>query len=52
MTTVELQDLVAKSGGGELRVALSPDSFIELVNGGVTLPAGVSQEFYVVEDKK
>lgn len=52
ITTVELQDLVAKSGGGELRVALSPDSFIELVNGGVTLPAGVSQEFYVVEDKK
>lgn len=49
---VELQDLVAKSGGGELRVALSPNSFVELVNGGVNLPDGVSQEFYVVEDKK
>ena len=52
ITTVELQDLIAKSGGGELRIALSPDSFVELVNGGVTLPKGVSQEFYVVEDKK
>ncbi|RXJ85439.1 beta strand repeat-containing protein [Arcobacter cloacae] len=49
---VELQDLVAQSGGGELRVALSPNSFVELVNGGVNLPDGVSQEFYVVEDKK
>ncbi len=49
---VELEDLIAKSGGGELRVALSPDSFVELVNGGVNLPDGVSQEFYVVEDKK
>ena len=52
IAVVELADLVAKSGGGELRVALSPNSFVELVNGGVTLPTGVSQEFYVVEDKK
>lgn len=49
---VELAELLAKSGGGELRVALSPDSFIELVNGGMMLPDGVSQEFYVVEDKQ
>lgn len=49
---VELDQIMAKSGGGELRVALSPNSFIELVNGGVTLPNGVSQEFYVVADKE
>jgi len=49
---VELDELIAKNGGGELRVALSPDSFVELVNGGVNLPKGVSQEFYVVEDKQ
>ena len=52
ITSVELKQILAKTGGGELRVALSPDSFVELINGGVTLPAGVSQEFYVVEDKK
>jgi len=52
IAVVELAELIAKSGGGELRVALSPDSFVELVNGGVSLPDGVSQEFYVVEDKK
>ena len=52
ISSVDMQTLMTKSGGGELRVALSPDSFVELVNGGVTLPKGVSQEFYVVEDQK
>jgi filamentous hemagglutinin family protein len=52
ITTVDMESLMAKSGGGELRVALSPDSFVELVNGGVNLPSGVSQEFYVVEDQQ
>jgi filamentous hemagglutinin family protein len=52
ITTVDMESLMAKSGGGELRVALSPDSFVELVNGGVNLPNGVSQEFYVVEDQQ
>jgi hypothetical protein len=44
--------LIAKAGGQQLRVALSPDSFVELINGGVTLPSGVSQEVYVVQDKR
>ena len=36
----------------ETRVALSSDSIVDLVNGGVNLPEGVEQEFYVVEDKR
>ncbi|MEY2994003.1 MAG: hypothetical protein RL357_938 [Pseudomonadota bacterium] len=52
IATLSLDALVGEAGGGELRVALSPNSFVELVNGGVTLPLGVSQEFYVVEDKQ
>jgi filamentous hemagglutinin family protein len=34
-----------------VRVPLSSDSVIDLVNGGVNLPDGVDQLFYVVEDK-
>lgn len=51
ISIIESDELIAQNGG-ELRVALSPDSFVELVNGGVNLPNGVSQEFYVVEDKE
>lgn len=51
ITRLTMEQILAKSHGSELRVALSPDSFVELVNGGVTLPNGVSQEFYVVKDK-
>lgn len=36
----------------ETRVALGDNSIIELVNGGVSLPEGVDQEFYVVKNKK
>ena len=35
----------------DVRVPLSSDSVIDLVNGGVNLPDGVDQLFYVVEDK-
>ena len=35
----------------ETRVSLSQDSIVDLVNGGVNLPDGVEQEFYVVENK-
>lgn len=34
----------------DIRVALSQDSIVDLVNGGVNLPDGVDQQFYVVED--
>ncbi len=52
-TMKELQEKQkAKTGAlpQALRVSLAPDSFVELINGGVRLPIGVSQEFYVVED--
>ncbi len=52
VATVTVASLIAKAGGQQLRVALSPDSFVELINGGVTLPSGVSQEVYVVQDKR
>jgi hypothetical protein len=48
---VSMEDLQKASGGegvNEIRVPLGQDSFVELINGGVTLPTGVSQEFYVV----
>ncbi|MGM0624149.1 MAG: hypothetical protein ACQESH_09055, partial [Campylobacterota bacterium] len=35
----------------EVRVSLAQDSLIDLVDGGVKLPDGVEQEFYVVEDR-
>ena len=36
--------------GEEVRVPLSRSSMIELVNGGVNLPLGIEQEFYVSEE--
>lgn len=36
--------------GSEIRVPLGHDSVVELINGGVNLPDGVSQEFYVVDN--
>lgn len=38
--------------GSEIRVPLGHDSVVELINGGVNLPDGVSQEFYVVKKSK
>ena len=36
----------------DTRVPISDNSIIDLLNGGVKLPDGVDQEFYVVEDKR
>ena len=36
--------------GTEIRVPVGQDSIVEIINGGVKLPDGVSQEFYVVAD--
>lgn len=44
----QLQTAATTQGIGEIRVPLANNSLVELVNGGVTLPKGVSQEFYVV----
>ena len=35
----------------DIRISLSQNSIVELVNGGVNLPDGVEQEFYVVEER-
>jgi hypothetical protein len=51
--TVSMEQLQSVSGGqgvNEIRVSLGQDSFVELVNGGVNLPLGLSQEFYVLEN--
>ena len=36
--------------GQEVRVPVGQDSVVELINGGIKLPDGVSQEFYIVAD--
>jgi hypothetical protein len=46
----QLQKASKSQGVNEIRVALGQDSFVELVNGGVNLPQGLSQEFYVVSN--
>lgn len=46
----QLQTAATTQGIGEIRVPLANNSLVELVNGGVTLPKGVSQEFYVVDN--
>ena len=57
VSLVELQTALSEGNANdnatpattEVRVALSSDSIIELINGGVNLPADVDQEFYVVK---
>jgi filamentous hemagglutinin family protein len=45
----ELQQANSVAGAGtEVRVPLSQNSIVDLVNGGVNLPAGVDQQFFVV----
>ncbi|WP_428024615.1 filamentous hemagglutinin N-terminal domain-containing protein [Arcobacter sp.] len=44
----ELQQ--ANVGAGEVRVPLSDNSIVDLVNGGVNLPNGVEQQFFIVAD--
>ena len=60
ITQTELQTALsenkAQGDGGanpastQTRVALGENFLIELVDGGVNLPAGVNQEFYVVKN--
>lgn len=51
--TVSMEQLQSASGGqgiNEIRVPLGQDSFVDLINGGVNLPLGLSQEFYVINN--
>ena len=52
ITLGEARQMQLESGvsGEEVRIPLSRSSMIELVNGGVNLPDGVEQEFYVAEN--
>jgi filamentous hemagglutinin family protein len=50
VTMEQLQRVATTQGMGEIRVPLGNNSMVELVNGGVNLPKGVSQEFYVVKN--
>jgi hypothetical protein len=50
VTMEQLQSAAMAQGMGEIRVPLANNSMVELVNGGVNLPSGVSQEFYVVDN--
>ncbi|MDD2368379.1 MAG: YDG domain-containing protein, partial [Sulfuricurvum sp.] len=53
LQTVSMEQLQKASTGqgiNEIRVPLGQDSIVELLNGGVNLPKGLSQEFYVVAD--
>jgi hypothetical protein len=43
----ELRELLQASGNGDLRIPLLEGSLIYLVNGGVRLPEGVEQEFFI-----
>lgn len=50
VTMEQLQNAATTQGMGEIRVPLANNSLVELVNGGLNLPAGVTQEFYVVDN--
>lgn len=57
ITLTELQTSQEQGNGvpitqSDIRIALAQNSMIELVNGGVRLPTGLDQEFYVVEDRR
>ncbi|MDY0416008.1 MAG: GLUG motif-containing protein [Pseudomonas sp.] len=49
----EAREMQVEAGvqSSEVRVPLSRDSIIQLVDGGVKLPDGVEQEFYVADDR-
>jgi hypothetical protein len=51
MSEAKAMQIESGGGDGEVRVPLSRDSMIELVDGGVNLPEGVEQEFYVADEE-
>jgi len=50
MDSSELQAVALANGMNELRIPLGNGSLVDLVNGGLNLPKGVNQEFYVVDN--
>ena len=50
VTLEELIEINKNNGRTEdIKISLSENSIVELINGGVTLPQGVNQEFYVLK---
>ncbi|RXJ67421.1 hypothetical protein CRV08_10865 [Halarcobacter ebronensis] len=49
---VTLSQLQNSAGENSVNVPLGENSLVMLINGGVNLPNGVDQEFYVVEEKR
>jgi len=49
---IEEKSGVTSNDVEEIRVALTDDSTIELVNGGVCRPAGVEHEIFVIQANK
>ena len=47
----QMQEEATGQTVSEVKVPLSRSSQIVLVNGGVSLPTGVEQEFYVADDE-
>jgi hypothetical protein len=41
----------ASNGSSEIRVPMSQNSIVDIVNGGVRFPDGVQQQFIVTESK-
>ena len=42
------QDTNTPNGNSDIRVPVGDNSVIELINGGVNLPNGVEQQFFVL----
>ena len=47
----KMQSSSDTSGNADIRVPLVKGSLIDLVNGGIKLPEGVDQEFFMIAQK-
>ncbi|MFY9088490.1 hypothetical protein, partial [Arcobacter aquimarinus] len=51
ITLSELVSAKKSESQSDISISLAQDSIIELINGGVNLPEGVDQEFYIVKQE-
>ena len=47
--TQEARAMMQGGGTGEFRVPLGQNSLIQLINGGVKLPEGIEQQFFMAQ---
>jgi hypothetical protein len=45
----EARQMLQGGGSGDFRVPLGQNSLIQLVNGGIRLPVGIEQEFFMAQ---